>query len=149
MPRDSAGKLVFNLVMNGGFVEATAMRTLPVLAPVVLFGVVKWTEAGQCARQEAGLNKSILLMPAPVLNEGWSKRSLTSAEIGRWLCSLLSSEGLLNSEANVGSHSCKCTVLSWLAKLGVDPSIRKFLGYHSTPGDKSMLAYSRDAAAGP
>jgi hypothetical protein len=46
-------------------------------------------------------------------------------------------------------RSGKVTGLSWMSKVGASDSIRRFLGYHITPGDKSMATYSRDAAAEP
>jgi len=124
-------------------------RLLPVVAPVVPLGEVNWAEAWRDARDEAKFDESFPLMPAPLFSGGWSKRPLTSAEIGRWLCSLLTSENCMDEGANIGSHSCKASILSFLAKFGVEATVRGFLGYHVVPGDKSMLAYSRDAAAGP
>ena len=156
-----ASMLEFDLVREGGFVEAKAMgtktantankktRQLPVVAPVVPLGDVNWAEAWRDARAEARFDDSFPLMPAPLFDGGWSRRPLTSAEIGRWLCSLLTAEKCMEADAYIGSHSCKATILSFLAKFGVEATVRRFLGYHVAPGDKSMLAYSRDAAAGP
>ena len=45
------------------------------------------------------------------------------------------------------SHSAKATVLSWMSKANVDLVLRRLPGYHVTPGDKSALEYSREAAA--
>ena len=50
---------------------------------------------------------------------------------------------------NVGTHSCKATCLSWLAKHGAPLDDRKHLGFHMGSGDKMALLYSRDAAAKP
>jgi hypothetical protein len=36
-----------------------------------------------------------------------------------------------------------------MSKVGASDSVRRFLGYHIAPGDKSMATYSRDAAAEP
>ncbi len=38
-------------------------------------------------------------------------------------------------DGTFGSHSAKATVLSWLAKIGAEPSLWKFLGYHSEGKD--------------
>ena len=51
--------------------------------------------------------------------------------------------------ANVGAHSLKTTCLSWLAKAGVEKELRRVLGYHLRPGDRTMESYSRDAIGGP
>jgi len=48
-----------------------------------------------------------------------------------------------------GTHSAKATLLSWLAKAGVDLDTRRMLGYHAAPKDKSVIEYSRDAMAQP
>jgi hypothetical protein len=50
---------------------------------------------------------------------------------------------------NVGSHSLKATVLSWVAKAGVLKEHRRVLGYHEDPGDRSVFGYSRDIFAVP
>ena len=55
----------------------------------------------------------------------------------------------IGSIANVGTHSCKATLLSWLAKYGADPMDRRLLGGHQAPNDKSLMHYSRDCLAGP
>ena len=57
--------------------------------------------------------------------------------------------GLQLSGQRVGSHSCKKAFLSWSAKFGLGKEARRGLGYHSSPGDKSMSAYSRDFQAAP
>ena len=49
----------------------------------------------------------------------------------------------------MGTHSCKATCLSWLAKNQVPLEDRRTLGYHSNPGDRTTLVYSRDSMAGP
>ncbi|CAJ1368378.1 unnamed protein product, partial [Effrenium voratum] len=46
---------------------------------------------------------------------------------------------------DVGTHSCKATALSWMAKANVDRHIRRLGGYRVAPGDRSMTEYSRDA----
>ena len=50
---------------------------------------------------------------------------------------------------NIGSHSCKATLLSWCAKAGIDKDTRRTLGYHAQPGDRSVDAYARDTQAAP
>ena len=43
----------------------------------------------------------------------------------------------------------KATLLSWAAKFGLPPAIRRKLGGHAKPKEKSTIAYSRDELAGP
>ena len=56
--------------------------------------------------------------------------------------------GLLHDEAKITSHSCKATLLSFLAKYGASIPDREILGGH-TGRMKSVLTYSRDALAAP
>ena len=48
---------------------------------------------------------------------------------------------------NVGAHSLKATALSWLAKFMAPEKVRRLMGYHVKPKDKTVLIYSRDALA--
>ena len=54
-----------------------------------------------------------------------------------------------DEEGNFGAHSCKATLLAWLARAGVDREDRRILGYHRDPKDKSVDIYSRDDMSGP
>ena len=54
----------------------------------------------------------------------------------------------MRKERKVSSHSLKSTMLSFLAKRGVEMSDRLLLGYHSSPFTMG-LTYSRDAMARP
>ena len=47
----------------------------------------------------------------------------------------------------MGAHSLKATTLSWMAKYMVPERVRRLMGYHVKPKDKSVLVYSRDALA--
>ncbi len=58
-------------------------------------------------------------------------------------------KSLIDSLKQVGTHSCKATCLSWCSKNTVPIDVRRALGYHSTPGDRTALIYSRDSMAGP
>ena len=48
-----------------------------------------------------------------------------------------------------GTHSCKATCLSWLAKGAVDLPTQALLGYHSVGKASTALIYGRDNMAGP
>jgi hypothetical protein len=73
---------------------------------------------------------------------------MTSAELGNYMRITLKVQVPAGLE-RVTAHSCKATMLAWLAKAGVRRSDRRMLGYHSTRSDSSMLEYSRDAMPGP
>ena len=47
------------------------------------------------------------------------------------------------------SRSLKATCLSWVAKAGVSPPLRKLLGYHVDATELSVNTYSRDLLAPP
>ena len=47
----------------------------------------------------------------------------------------------------LGTHSLKATMLSMMAKAGCDLSLRKLAGYHTDPGARMPLEYSRDGQA--
>ena len=47
----------------------------------------------------------------------------------------------------VGTHSLKATLLSMMAKAGCDTGLRRLAGYHTDPGVKVPLEYSRDGQA--
>ena len=63
-----------------------------------------------------------------------------------------SSHCLVSSDVSVDAlvatyslHSCKATVLSWLAQLDERPDVRLAQGHHSNPLLQSMTLYSRDS----
>ena len=67
-----------------------------------------------------------------------------------WIRHLLEKLGVERSLLrNVGSHSCKATLLSLAAKAGVGRETRRLLGGHSPPNDKSVDIYARDVLATP
>ena len=89
------------------------------------------------------------LLPAPT-RAGWQQVPLGAGQAGAWLRSILKMLGESNqSVSNIGTHSCKTTALSWLAKAGIPLESRRILGMHTTPGEQTPLVYSRDALSGP
>jgi len=127
-----------------------AGRLLPLVACSVGVSGLPWARSWLSLRQRAGLNAKSDRTLMPELLAGWSfgaGRMTTSAGI------ILLRDIALGSDTpnreRFGTHSSKATVLSWLAKSGVDKSTRRLLGGHVEAGDTSMLEYSRDALAGP
>ena len=89
------------------------------------------------------------LLPAPT-RAGWQQTPLSAGQAGMWLRGILVGLGEdPDSLKRVGTHSCKATCLSWCSKNNVPIDVRRALGYHSTPGDRTALIYSRDSMAGP
>eukprot|EP00969_Alexandrium_andersonii_P103281 4557495-Alexandrium_andersonii.AAC.1 len=69
---------------------------------------------------------------------------------GRWLRALLAGEGVpVEVLSSLGARSCKATVFIWAAKGGLGVSSRRLLGYHTKPGGRSVIEYSRDELASP
>ena len=149
-------------VSNGrGFIEASLYhhktakkRRLKVLRLLPAAGVLPGLSGGDWAsrwlenRITAGLSASLTCptMPAPLRDGGWSRLPLTSSEAAVWLREIL--HPFVHGDIqDIATHSAKATVLSWLSKANVPLSIRRLAGYHSKPGDRSALEYSRDAAA--
>ena len=110
-----------------------------------------WAIKGPSARREAGLRaqSSGTLLPA-LADGGWHDVKQLTTEFADSFRHVLIQEGCAEeSLVNIGSHSLKATCLSWCAKAGVDRELRRLLGYHVKPGDKSLEAYSRDSMAAP
>ena len=57
---------------------------------------------------------------------------------------ILDRNGGLPEDCRISSHSCKATLLSFLAKFGASIPDREILGGH-TGRMKSVLTYSRDS----
>jgi hypothetical protein len=88
------------------------------------------------------------LQPHPLVGGGWGRALMKSSELGVFLRSLLV-DTQSEKQGRITAHTLKATYLSWCAKYGVKKGTRKMLGYRSSKKDASMLAYSRDARAGP
>ena len=156
-------------VVEGEYLEAVASRTktsnraqrrrrmLSVSAPAM--GVVDrpdgWSAKWLALRKQQGLEAAPgrPLMPVPT-SAGWGSRALSSHEATVWMRELLSpantfSGGVRRPVDNLGTHSCKVTLLAWAAKGGLSLEHRKLLGYHTSSADETALLYSRNAMAEP
>eukprot|EP00435_Cladocopium_sp_Y103_P059180 s502_g21.t1 len=128
--------------------RVNVVRLLPVAA--VLPGLTgnNWAEHWLKKRLDMNLRGSMRqpMMPAPTADGHWDLQPLSSSEANVWLRELLGpwKPAFISGMA---THSAKATLLSWLSKAHVDIALRRLAGYHITPGDKSALEYSRDAAA--
>ena len=111
-----------------------------------------WAAQWLAARHEAGLlvSETSPLMPVPLADGAWSNRPMRTDEGAAWMREVLAQYGVPTDRLrNVGTHSLKATCLSWAAKSGVASEHRRLLGYHTAPGDRSVLEYSRDELAVP
>ena len=150
--------------IEGRYVEASTSRTKTSNRrgrrnkALVLVGVAKgllpqpWACAWLALRKEVSLSASNdqALLPGATGDGGWSAAAVESGAFGMHLRELLMRHG--GDPAllwNIGSHSLKATVLSWVAKAGVLKEHRRVLGYHEDPGDRSVFGYSRDIFAVP
>ena len=89
-------------------------------------------------------------MPQPLAGGDFGDGRINAGQTTEWMRFILHKLGVpLSQLVNVGSHSCKATLLSWCAKAGVSRDDRRILGYHATPGDSSVDAYARDIQAAP
>lgn len=145
-----------------GWLEADASRTktstslekrtrfLPMSAPVRSVSGLDWTRAWLQLRREANLEaeEGRPLLPAPNDGGGWANVPLSATSAAIWLKSLL--QGSTGPDvALLGTHSMKCTLLSWTAKFGLDAAVRRALGYHTSQADRSVNIYARDSMAAP
>ena len=69
-------------------------------------------------------------LPAPDSEGSPTRRPLSTDEMKRWVRMVLESKGHIIGDRGLTSHSCKCTVLTWLAKHGDDWTDRMALGGH-------------------
>ena len=133
-----------------GFLEGHAERTktglslekktrlLPIAVPTMSLLPRPWIPVWldlrkQCFGDDQS-SKSSPLLPSPAANGTWTKILLSVTAGSQWLRSLLSETGRAG-EVQVGTHSCKASMLSWCAKHGINPSHRRILGYHCAGAD--------------
>ena len=79
-------------------------------------------------------------------------RAFATDWLGTHDCGRYSSQCLVSAKVSIEDlvasyslHSCKATVLSWLAQLDERPDVRFAQGHHSNPPLQSMTLYSRDS----
>ncbi|CAJ1352120.1 unnamed protein product [Effrenium voratum] len=121
---------------------------LPAIAPAKGITEDNWGEQWMRLRDNTGLtvSKQSPVMPAPNCDGTATKRAIDTEECKRWILLLL--EGLNLEGRRLTSHSCKCTMLSYLSKHGDNWEDRLILGGHA--GQYAMaINYSRDAMARP
>ena len=129
---------------------------LPVAAPLCGLTSSQWAHIFLADLSRAGLideegkTVHLALLTCPSDTALFTDKPLDSEQSKVWLQDILISAGLSVSFCrSLGTHSMKCTTLSWCAKFGLSARTRKFLGYHVDKTDTSLAIYSRDLASQP
>ena len=122
---------------------------LPMSAPAKGVTDECWAQSWLEVRVQLGIDdmKIFPLMPAPDRNLEPTKRALSTSEAKGWIAHILG-DAVVSHDAKLTTHSCKSTLLSYLAKRGISMEDRLVLGYHSNKL-RVGLTYSRDSAARP
>ena len=126
-----------------------AKRLLPAACNIPGLSGYDWASAWLERRAAQGLKAGpgVPTMPAPLAGGGWAQVPLEPSQATTWLRELLKNLEPMPSMALIGTHSLKATWLSIMAKAGCDGDLRRLAGYHTDPGSKMALEYSRDAQA--
>jgi hypothetical protein len=106
----------------------------------------KWLEARASLGLAAGNDWP--LMPTQTTTGAWARARMTVGEGIHAIIRMCTLCGLTTPDS-CGTHSCKVTALSWLAKAGCKMEHRKLLGGHISRNDESSITYSRDLMAAP
>ena len=110
-----------------------------------------WAEEWLRLRKAHGLDATNgPMMFAITAGGNWTGARLRSQEAMTWIRGLLIKLKVPIVPGQLfGTHSLKCTALSWMAKAGCRLEHRNMLGYHSSGAAESSLLYARAAYAGP
>ena len=144
----------FVVLHSGTFQHKTATsadkrRTLlPLVCLGNAFSTESWAVAWVLLMQTAGWpDERDYLLPAYSEYSGkWLQRRMTSGEGSLWLreCLAAADIDVLDMPRLPTTHSCKATLLSWLAKSGkFDMSERQVMGHHLDRPSVSALTYGR------
>ena len=132
---------------------ATTADKLTTILPLVCLGhgflKTSWAGSWLMLLQSMGWDdtRNYLLPAYSEQKGGWLDRRMTSGEASLWLIECLAHQGLevLDSHPKLPStHSCKTTILSWMAKSGgFSISERQIMGHHLDKPSVSALTYGR------
>ena len=106
-----------------------------------------WGKAWETVLEKTGITathgKPLLPGRTP---DGWHTLPLTAEAATSWLRSMLQSGEHFQEDRikSIGTHSCKSTILSWMAKWGSSPDLRRLMGYHVADKMSTMLIYGKD-----
>ena len=131
-------------------------RLLPILVPMIGVNGKCW--AGDAIRAFADAGRSLAsvrgpltLAPSDESGTVHSRRSVSSAEVGRALRAFLGvpEENLDPAAPRVTAYSLRGTCLGWGGKFGFDEDLKSVLGRHSSSIKTTQAIYSRELAAAP
>ena len=131
---------------------ATSADKRTTLLPLVCLGNVfdmdSWASSWILLMETAGWpeERDYLLPAYSEYSGGWLQRRMTSGEGTLWLreCLAAAEIDIYEKEKLPTTHSCKTTLLSWLAKSGkFDVSERQIMGHHLDGPSVSALTYGR------
>ena len=162
--RYSDGQNIASLTVNGNFLEALTARSktsftlerktrfLPMAASIEGIGC-NWVKEWLDLLTETGVivDADHPTLPCPSSTGSWKQVPLPCDQACAWLRSLLRQGPYDAYIDNIGTHSCKRTLLSWASKRGLRRDTRALLGYHTSKaaGVGSELIYEADAQAAP
>ena len=147
-PHEPAGYIELGVLGNKGARRDTHRRMLlPVVAPMLTLSQSQWWDSWLEARMALQLDTEHELAH-PLLcrfdsNGMATRNSMGASEVGAFIRAVLGEPDMRRNLLR--SHSCKTTVLSWLAKYGVPMPVRRIVGHHLDPAAKSAETYSRDS----
>jgi hypothetical protein len=123
------------------------VRLLPMTAAMHGVTTESWGKAWKTVLEKTGITvthgKPLLPGRTP---DGWHTLPLTAEAATSWLRSMLQSGDHFQEDRikSIGTHSCKSTILSWMAKWGSSPDLRRLMGYHVADKMSTMLIYGKD-----
>ena len=120
---------------------------LPLTLPIFSLSGSQWFQNWLAARDRLGLPVQGAITPPLIRSvgaQGDTPRPFNTSEVNSILAKIAKP-----GEPVPTSRSLKATCLSWVAKAGVSPPLRKLLGYHVDATELSVNTYSRDLLAPP
>ena len=121
-------------------------RLLPLLSLGRFFAAGPWAEQWINLRSKYNLPTNPALPAFSEVTNEWMERPMSTGEASLYLKELLTGSGFDRDVINqLGCHSLKCTMLSWLA-MGSYARIpdRRLAGHHVDANNVSPVTYSRD-----
>ena len=125
-------------------------RLLPVSCLTPGLSDKDWASEWLRRRKLAGLRagRGVPMMPRPLLGKaGFDCLPLGASQDALCIREMLEHlGGHAPQQKKIGTHSLKCTILSWMSKAGAPEHLRSIAGYH-VGRSRSTLEYSRDTLA--
>ena len=122
---------------------------LPVVAPMMSISDSPWWDSWLEARMALGLDTEGDIRRPLIckfdLDGKPTDSTLQAGEIGDFIRQALDIP--TEKRNSVRSHSCKVSMLSWMAKCGSALSLRRNIGHHLDVTSRSAEIYARDAMA--